>query len=122
METVFVSYAREDQTQAREIYVHLVKAGFSAWIDKTELVGGENWEVKIRDTISSSRVFLACLSSPSVSKRGYVQAERKQALKVLRPESGRCASDPSHAWQLVAFAERSVARAVRGVHCRQCVR
>jgi hypothetical protein len=84
METVFVSYAREDQTQAREIYVHLVKAGFSAWIDKTELVGGDNWEVKIRDTISSSRVFLACLSSRSVSKRGYVQAELKQALRILQ--------------------------------------
>jgi TIR domain len=83
MDTVFVSYAREDRKQAREIYLQLVKAGFSAWIDETELAGGENWEVRIRDTISSSRVFLACLSSRAVSKRGYVQAELKQALKVL---------------------------------------
>jgi hypothetical protein len=83
MDTVFVSYAREDQKQAREIYRHLVDAGFSAWIDETEIVGGENWDVRIRDTISGSRVFLACLSSRAVSKRGYVQAELKQALKVL---------------------------------------
>jgi hypothetical protein len=83
METVFVSYAREDQKKAREIYVHLVNAGFSAWIDQTELVGGEKWDVRIRDSISSSRVFVACLSTAAVSKRGYVQAELKQALKVL---------------------------------------
>ena len=119
METVFVSYAREDQTQAREIYLHLVNAGFSAWIDETELVGGENWEVKIRDTISSSRVFLACLSSRAVSKRGYVQAELKQALKVLElvPEEfvfiipvrlDRCIVPPSlRKFHTVDFFERT---------------
>src|SRR6266508_5328028 len=80
---VFISYAREDQSVALEIYDLLKSNGCSPWIDFHNLKPGQDWKLEIDKAIQSSNYFVACLSSNSVSKRGYVQKELKSALSVL---------------------------------------
>lgn len=88
MPNVFISYAREDEKSAIEICESLVREGFSVWMDKKNLMPGQDWKTEIEKAISTSDVFVACLSNHSVSKIGFVQAELKRALDVadLMPE------------------------------------
>jgi hypothetical protein len=87
---VFVSYAREDQGVALEIYDFLKENRCSPWMDVYDLKAGQDWKVEIDKAIQSSNFFIACLSSNSISKRGYVQKELKIGLSVLElmPEDG----------------------------------
>jgi tetratricopeptide (TPR) repeat protein len=80
---IFISYARDDYEIASEIYHFLKENGFTPWMDKFDLIPGQNWELEILQNIKSCDFFIACLSQNSVSKRGYVQKELKQALSVL---------------------------------------
>jgi hypothetical protein len=47
------------------------------------LKAGQDWRLEIDKAIQSSHFFLACLSSNSISKRGYVHKELKTGLSVL---------------------------------------
>lgn len=79
----FLSYAHEDRLQVRELYDKLKAAGFDPWSDHEHLRGGQTWELEIKKAIKSCDFFIACLSSKSVNKRGFVQKELKQALEFL---------------------------------------
>ncbi|HSK78040.1 MAG TPA: toll/interleukin-1 receptor domain-containing protein [Thermoanaerobaculia bacterium] len=83
MATVFISYAREDLEFARSLYAFVLEGGHKVWMDKESLLPGEDWKQVIHKAIRESDFFLACLSKKSVSKRGYVQRELKQACEVL---------------------------------------
>lgn len=85
----FISYAHEDERDARKLYSDLKKAGANPWMDKECLLPGQKWEIAIKQAIKTSDFFLAVLSSNSVEKRGYVQKEISQALDILDefPES-----------------------------------
>jgi hypothetical protein len=52
-------------------------------MDKMDLLPGQKWEDEIGRAIKKSDAFIACLSTKSVSKRGYVQKEVRFALEVL---------------------------------------
>lgn len=80
---VFISYAREDLDAAQRLYSDLRRNGFRPWLDKTSLLPGQRWKVEIRKAIRRSDYVVALLSSNSVSKRGYVQRELKEALEIL---------------------------------------
>ena len=61
---VFLSYIREDTERMNQLERALESAGFTVWRDTNDLWPGDNWELKIREAISSSSlVFLACFSS-----------------------------------------------------------
>jgi hypothetical protein len=81
---VFISYAREDSEAAIRLYEDLKKAGLTPWLDKKELLPGQNWENEIEGAISKSRFFIPLFSKTSVRKIGYVQNEFKFALEVFR--------------------------------------
>ncbi len=87
---VFISYAREDIETARKLYHDLKRAGITPWMDKEDILIGENWKIAIRQAIKESSYFIALLSSNSLSKQGYVQKELKMALNILAemPVSG----------------------------------
>jgi hypothetical protein len=53
------------------------------WLDVVSLVGGQNWEHEIRKAIGDSIFFIALISAHSINKRGYVQKELKEALKIM---------------------------------------
>ena len=86
---VFLSYAREDSLSAQKLFDDLRQSGVHVWFDQRSLLGGENWKLAVRQAIRNSRFFVALLSGKSISKKGYVQRELKEALEVLAeyPES-----------------------------------
>lgn len=80
---VFLSYAREDAAEARHLFDDLRGAGFDVWFDEKSLIAGQNWETAIKGAIKDSRFFVALLSEHSVSKKGFVQKELKEAINQL---------------------------------------
>jgi hypothetical protein len=86
---VFISYAREDFDQALDLYRYLRSVGCDPWMDKVNLLGGQDWKYEIERAIRASDFALVLLSPRSVSKRGFVQKEMRLALEVLDelPES-----------------------------------
>jgi len=81
--TIFISYAKEDRTFAIKIYEDLEKAGLNPWLDEKDLLPGYNWKHHIGLAIRNSNFFIALLSNNSLSKKGYVQKELKQAIEIL---------------------------------------
>jgi hypothetical protein len=79
----FISYAREDRDIARRLYRDLSKCGSQPWLDIENLLGGQDWQRTISSAIRESSHFLALISHRSVSKRGFVQREVAEALRVL---------------------------------------
>jgi Tol biopolymer transport system component len=81
---IFLSYAREDAEEVEQLYQKLSGAGFKPWMDKKDILPGERWQSSIRKAVQGSDFFLACLSASSVTKRGVLQEEIKDALDIWR--------------------------------------
>lgn len=81
--SIFLSYAKEDEEKASKVYDILKKRGHKPWMDKRELVAGQDWKLEIQKAIEGSQYFVALLSKKSVGKRGFVQKEISFALDVL---------------------------------------
>lgn len=81
---VFISYAREDQSWAERLYMDLRKQEVDAWLDIRCLKPGASWKLEIRKAIRQSRYFVLLISKRSVTKRGFVQRELKEALQTSR--------------------------------------
>jgi len=79
---IFVSYASQDRLSARAICERLREVGFAPWIDVVNLVPGEQWERAIEEALREADFFVACLSTNSVAKRGYIQREFKRAMEI----------------------------------------
>ena len=54
---IFISYLKEDQSLALELYYELKNEGFEPWIDKLNLRFGANWHNEIREAIQNARIF-----------------------------------------------------------------
>jgi hypothetical protein len=81
---VFLCHASEDKPRVRELYHRLKSAGYHPWLDKEDLLPGQDWEQEIRKIIRDPyNIVVVCLSCNSVTKRGVVQEEIEWALKVL---------------------------------------
>jgi formylglycine-generating enzyme required for sulfatase activity len=85
---IFLAHATEDKQRVRELYAALKARGYRPWLDEEDLIGGQNWRVAIPEAIKGCDLFIACLSSTSIAKQGYVQREFRLALDLLgeRPE------------------------------------
>ena len=83
MARIFLSYAREDEAQVRDVYRRLIDAGFEVWMDKINLLPGQRWQQEIPRAIRSADFILIFFSKHSVAKRGYVQREFRLALETL---------------------------------------
>jgi TIR domain len=77
---VFVAYVLEDLVQARWLCEALRGQGCSPWLDKDELLPGQNWPRAIQRAIESCDVFLACFSTRAILKPGQFQSELRYAL------------------------------------------
>ena len=80
---IFLAHAHEDKEAVLELYDRLKKAGYKPWLDKRDLIPGQNWRLVIPKAIKDSHFFIACLSNRSIAKRGYIQNEFKIALNQL---------------------------------------
>ena len=80
---IFLAHASEDKPKVLRLYNKLLNAGLEPWLDKKVLRPGEDWDMKIREAIKKANFFMACISSTSIGKKGYIQEERKRALDEL---------------------------------------
>jgi hypothetical protein len=81
---VFVAYAAEDLAVVRRFCASLAGAGCNPWLDKDELLPGQNWPRAIERAIEVSDAFVACFSQRSSAKRGQFQSELRYALDCAR--------------------------------------
>ena len=80
---VFICYAMEDYNVAKRLYNDLKNLGLKPWLDKEDILIGQNWKFAINQAIQKSDYFLALISRNSLSKKGYVHKEMKIAFEVL---------------------------------------
>ena len=76
---IFISYVKEDFEKVYELYNYLKNKGLNIWMDR-DIQGGDKWQNEIYKVIQNSRLFIVCISSTSVKKRGYFQKEINYAL------------------------------------------
>ncbi len=80
---VFLSYASEDRPQVETFKEELERAGVDVWFDRNELIGGDDYEAKIRRNIESCSLFVPILSrSTLTSRRRFFRVEWDHAEKV----------------------------------------
>jgi hypothetical protein len=79
MSHVFISYARKDQSLARQIKRALGKARHAGWMDVDDLLGGLKWRPAIDKALRSARAVVVLLS-PAASASEYVTFEWSFAL------------------------------------------
>ncbi len=81
---VFLAYVQEDAEAAERLYRDLQRAGFDPWMDRKNLLPGQNWPRAIRQAIEVADYFVACFSPRAINKRGCFQAELRYALDCAR--------------------------------------
>ncbi|HEY7797618.1 MAG TPA: TIR domain-containing protein [Hyphomonadaceae bacterium] len=79
---VFISYARSDASAfAEELLCGLEVAGFEPFLDRHDIAGGEDWEVRLGKLIEAADTVIFALSPASVtSKRCAWEVERAAGL------------------------------------------
>lgn len=77
---IFISYATEDFKYAERLYDFLESNGFQPWMDKKNLLPGQDWDLYIQQELRKADFIVLLLSDISVTKRGYVQKEFRKAL------------------------------------------
>ncbi len=80
---VYISYGKEDYQIAKRLYDDLKASGFNPWMDRENIIVGQNQKFEIRQAILESSYFLVLLSEKSLSDRGYFHKELKTALEIL---------------------------------------
>jgi hypothetical protein len=85
---IFLCHASEDKPRVRELYHKLKAAGYRPWLDKEDLLPGQDWRHEIEKIIRDPyNIVVVCLSCHSILKRGVVQQEIKWALDMLEQAS-----------------------------------
>ncbi len=79
---VFLCHSSGDKPRVRKLYKQLIAEGVDAWLDKEDLLPGQDWQPVIRKTIRNMDVVIVCLTQNSITKVGFVQKEIKLALDV----------------------------------------
>lgn len=79
-QAVFLSYASQDTQAAARIAQALRNAGVEVWFDRSELVGGDAWDHKIRQQIKSCALFIPIVSGNTQARsEGYFRLEWRLA-------------------------------------------
>ncbi len=79
---VFLAYSHEDREKVKRLYEDLRIAGFHPWLDTENLLPGQMWQHEIYRAMKRSYAIVLCLSSNSISKRGYFQKEVKTSFEL----------------------------------------
>lgn len=83
MPRIFLCHANEDKPKVEALYEHLHRLGFNPWMDRKDLIPGQNWQREIPLVLRSSALVLVCLSK-NVGRPGYVQREFKLVVDTLQ--------------------------------------
>lgn len=80
--SVFLSYASDDREAARSIGDALTSFGLDAWLDQSELGGGDAWDQKIRRQIRECDYFMPVISARTEARHeGYFRREWRLAVE-----------------------------------------
>jgi hypothetical protein len=82
---VFLSYARADSERVSKLHHELERAGFDAWMDRSDIVAGD-WRTAIKRGLRRSNFFLACLSTNTVTRGEVLEFEWDSALDVQQQQ------------------------------------
>lgn len=77
---VFLCHGIEDKPSVRLLYNKLLAEGLTPWLDEEDLLPGQDWRFEISKAVRDSDVVLVCLSTNSVSKKGFINKEIAFAL------------------------------------------
>jgi tetratricopeptide (TPR) repeat protein len=86
---VFLCHASEDKPLVRELYYRLRDEGWmDVWLDVEKLMPGQDWHLEIEKAVEDANIVIACISSRSVDKEGYIQKELRSVLSLAeeKPE------------------------------------
>lgn len=86
---VFLCHAEEDTNTIFPIFEQLINEGWiSPWLDKKNLLPGQNWKLEIEHAIQEADAVLVFLSVSSINKEGNVMGEMNKALEIAenKPE------------------------------------
>jgi squalene cyclase len=86
---VFLCHSSHDKPAVRELYGRLKSEGWiDPWLDEEKLYPGQDWDLEIEKAVQTTDAVIVVLSTHSVSKEGYVQAEVRLILRTAmqKPE------------------------------------
>ncbi|NJN65283.1 MAG: toll/interleukin-1 receptor domain-containing protein [Chloroflexaceae bacterium] len=83
---VFLSYAPDDLATVQSLYRKLQADGFQPWMDREDLLPGQNWQREIERAIRQSGAVVICLSSRAVTKSGQFHRQMNRALDVYEEQ------------------------------------
>jgi len=88
---VFLSYAKEDKEIVKFTMETLHNYGVVTWFDEKDLLPGDNWQLKIEESIEKADYVFIFFSSNSLNRQGYKNKEIRFALeqKMLKPFDSR---------------------------------
>lgn len=75
---VFISYSRTNEKEARSLYDALTARGLNVWYDREKLNLGDDWFVKIKKSIESTKFFVALLSADMKEQVNDSKVYRKE--------------------------------------------
>ena len=76
---VFLCHAHSDKDTVKALYDRLTNDGVNAWLDKENLLPGQDWELEIRKAVYEADVVVVCLSK-QFNQAGFRQKEVRIAL------------------------------------------
>lgn len=76
---VFLCHAHADREAVYDLYKRLKREGVDAWLDKEELLPGQDWEHEIRKAVREADAIVVCLSK-QFDQAGFRQKEVRLAL------------------------------------------
>lgn len=76
---VFLCHAHADRDSVKTLYTRLTADGVDAWLDKENLLPGQDWELEIRKVVREADVVVVCLSK-QFNQAGFRQKEVRLAL------------------------------------------
>jgi formylglycine-generating enzyme required for sulfatase activity len=88
-ETVFISYAREDEAFAQRLNTDLQQRGIATWIDELGIRGGDDWPTRIATALAGCKAVLVVVSPASMASRwvqrelSFADAEGKRILPLI---------------------------------------
>jgi hypothetical protein len=77
---IFLCHSSGDKDVVYHLYHDLKRDGFRPWLDKENLVLGQDWDLEIVREVRETHVVIVCLSHHSTTKEGYFHKEIKVAL------------------------------------------
>lgn len=86
--SIFISYAREDESLARMLHDALKDGGYDPWYDKEGLSGGDRWEDVIPATIKETD-YVVVVQSRALSKKNFSYVNREIGLACERQQFAR---------------------------------